>query len=171
MLMKFLFESFLKQTRSKNTLILNQNSRSLQTTKLIKNDNKPVKQQQPEQKLKEEKIDFWTYYHEHYGKHKTRSQFQEFKMRDLANLSIAAVFGIGVYLFIRNNSFKKKIEEKYEWIEAHANKYFKHRLFKCKGFVFPEFLAKDLENYKNFKLRKDDVFVVSFPKSGKDISP
>lgn len=112
--------------------------------------------QQPQEKIK-----FWDLYEKTYGK--SRNNFKEMKFKDLSNFSLALVAFGGFYLFMKNEEKKKTIEKKFEWLVL---PYFKHKLFTCEGFVLPEFLARDLDKFKTFETRKDDVWVVSFPKSG-----
>ncbi|KAK6987316.1 estrogen sulfotransferase [Biomphalaria glabrata] len=42
----------------------------------------------------------------------------------------------------------------------------KPQLFRYRGYVFPDFVVNDIKNNLHFEVREDDVWVVSFPKSG-----
>lgn len=39
-------------------------------------------------------------------------------------------------------------------------------MYRYRGFVLPDFAVNDIENVHSFEVREDDVWVVSFPKSG-----
>jgi hypothetical protein len=124
--------------------------------------NKSIEKKPADNQVKEQH-NFWDLYEKTYGKNKRSGDFSSLKMRDISNLVLLAGFGVVYYLFTLNSEKKKAIEEKYEWLKF---PFFKYKLFVCNGFCLPEYLAKDLESYKTFQVRTDDVWIVSFPKSG-----
>jgi hypothetical protein len=87
------------------------------------------------------------------------------RVKDYLDLVIFGVLIFGVYSFYTKRKEKEKNEKKYEikWLSVPL---FKHKLFHCNGFYLPEFIAKKLSELKSFEPRKDDIWIVSFPKSG-----
>ena len=43
---------------------------------------------------------------------------------------------------------------------------FKHKFYSIQDYIIPEFILNKLQDLKAFEVRKDDVWVASFPKSG-----
>jgi hypothetical protein len=90
-------------------------------------------------------------------------------LKDLFDYIVYGCFGLAIYYAYQNyqksNQFKKEIEANIVKIEN-----FKHKLYQIKGFILPEFIISKLKDFKNFQTKTDDIWVASFPKSGKKIS-
>jgi hypothetical protein len=98
---------------------------------------------------------FWDLYMDVYGKkRKKNSDFREMKLHDIGNFFVVIGAAVAYYYYSKSQSKKKDLESKYEWLKLPC---FKHKLFICNGFCLPQYLSKDLESYKSFKLRNDDV--------------
>lgn len=87
------------------------------------------------------------------------------RIKDFVDFLIFIFLVGGIYYGYKKYKDKDKNDEKHEltWITV---PFFKHKLFTCSGFYLPEFIAKNISNLKSFEPRKDDVWVISFPKSG-----
>nr|QNH68008.1 sulfotransferase-like protein 1 [Brachionus koreanus] len=85
--------------------------------------------------------------------------------KDYLDFLILAFLATGIYIGYKNSKLQKDHEKKFniEWIDV---PFTKHKIFTCNNFYLPEFLAKSLEKFKQFQVRQDDVWIVSFPKSG-----
>lgn len=86
-------------------------------------------------------------------------------VKDYADWIFFLFLASGFYIWYQKQKEKKEREKKFEveWIKI---PYFNHKIFTCSGFFLPEFIFKHLNNFKNFRGRKDDIWIVSFPKSG-----
>jgi hypothetical protein len=80
------------------------------------------------------------------------------RAKDLVDFIFLAFLGCGIYIGYKNYKEKKENDLKYdlEWMNVPK---LKHRLFKCDNYYLPEFIAKNLSDIKNFKMRKEDVWV------------
>lgn len=86
-------------------------------------------------------------------------------VKDYVDFLIILFLGTGIYIGYKNFKSRNEHEKKLniEWVDV---PFIKHKIFQCKNFYLPEFLCKNLENFKKFQVRKDDIWIVSFPKSG-----
>ena len=87
------------------------------------------------------------------------------RLKDFVDYIFLGMILTGVYIGYQKYKSNKKDEEthKVEWVKIPG---LRHKVFTCNGFNLPEFLLKNLTNIKNFEPRKNDVWIVSFPKSG-----
>jgi hypothetical protein len=81
-----------------------------------------------------------------------------------------AFLGTGLYIGYKKykDAKQNEIDLDVKWLEGDIG-FFK-KMFTCNPNdprYLPEFLVKMLRPIKSFKMRKSDVWVVSFPKSGK----
>jgi hypothetical protein len=149
-----LYKTTINLKRFGNLLFVSHNRGIRLSSCHLNETNKPSKvENKPNDAQVQEPIKFWDLYEKTYGK-KKKSDFKTMKMRDIMNLVLLAGFGVVYYLFTLNNEKKKALESKYEWLQF---PFFRHKLFICNGFCLPEYLAKDLESYKTFQVRTDDV--------------
>jgi len=78
---------------------------------------------------------------------------------------VYGTFAVAIFYAYKNydslKTFKKEIDANSFEVEG-----FKHKFYKVKEFVIPEFIINKLRELKAFEVRKDDVWVASFPKSG-----
>ncbi|RNA01338.1 estrogen sulfotransferase-like [Brachionus plicatilis] len=86
-------------------------------------------------------------------------------VKDYLDLLIIIFLATGIYIGYKNSKLRKDHEKKFniEWLDI---PFTKHKIFTCNNFFLPEFVAKSLEKFKQFEVRPDDVWIVSFPKSG-----
>jgi hypothetical protein len=99
---------------------------------------------------------------------KERSPLQRLlRVKDYADWIFFIFFATGVYIWYKRRKESQEIEKKFEleWLKIPD---FNHKFFVCYGFYLPEFMARHLNSFKAFKPRKDDVWIISFPKSGRD---
>ena len=123
---------------------------------------------QPKSAKNEEPLEyknFKSFYEQYYQRKrgKKSKEFRYLRLQDLANLIYAIAFGTSAYLIYYSLEKKKELEKRFEWLILPL---FRRKLFICNGFALPENLAKDLGNFKQFPVRKEDVWIVSFPRSG-----
>jgi hypothetical protein len=85
------------------------------------------------------------------------------RLKDMSDFVFLILFSVFGYFLYKKWQETKKIEEEYEFLEISE---FKHKFIKVEDFHFPEYLAKHLKNLKQFEVRNDDIWVISFPKSG-----
>lgn len=87
------------------------------------------------------------------------------RVKDYLDMLIFFFLALGIYIGYKNLKKKQENEQKFniEWLNIPL---LKHKIFTCNGFYLPEFIARHLSQFKEFKVRKDDVWIVSFPKSG-----
>ncbi len=80
------------------------------------------------------------------------------RVKDLVDFIFISFLISGIYIGYKNYNEKKENESKFEmeWLNVPN---LKHKLFKCNGYFLPEFLSKNVNNIKNFRMRKDDVWV------------
>lgn len=90
------------------------------------------------------------------------------RVKDYLDAVLFIVLCTSIYIGYKNYKKKAETEKEFEvkWIQIPR---MKHKIFSSDVFYFPEFLLKNLKLFKEFKIRKDDIWVVSFPKSGKYI--
>ena len=86
-------------------------------------------------------------------------------VKDYVDLLFIIFLITGIYIGYKNSKSRSEHDKKFniEWINV---PFIKHKIFTCNNFYLPEFLSKSLEKFKEFKVRKDDIWIVSFPKSG-----
>ena len=88
------------------------------------------------------------------------------RVKDYVDFLFLCFLGGGVY-YGYNQYKKNKVheeEQEIEWVELPD---VKDKHVKVKGYYLPSFTAKLLKEVKNFQVRSDDVWIASFPKSGK----
>lgn len=87
------------------------------------------------------------------------------RVKDLVDMFILIFLATGIYIGYKKVKEKNANDKKFnlEWLNI---PFLKHKIFTCNSFFLPEFLAKSLSDFKEFKPRKDDIWIVSFPKSG-----
>jgi hypothetical protein len=83
------------------------------------------------------------------------------RVKDLVDFIFFSFLISGIYIGYKNYKTKKENESKFEmeWLNVPN---LKHKLFKCNEYFLPEFLSKNVNNIKNFRMRKDDVWVFRF---------
>ena len=90
------------------------------------------------------------------------------RAKDIVDFFFMAFLGTGLYMGYTKYNSAKQIEKDLDihWVEGEIG-FFK-KMFTCRSSdrYLPEFLAKCLPSIKSFKMRKSDVWIVSFPKSG-----
>lgn len=87
------------------------------------------------------------------------------RVKDYADWIFVIFLVTGIVIWYKKQKAKKETEKKFdvEWLSI---PHFKPKIFTCSGFYLPDFVVKQLPDFKEFKKRKDDVWIVSFPKSG-----
>jgi hypothetical protein len=77
-------------------------------------------------------------------------------------------FGFGASLFIAiANSYSEKVLRRAKGIEDERSMNGrKTKFIRYKGVVLPKFAEQTLDKLNTFEVRTDDVWVVSFPRSG-----
>ena len=87
------------------------------------------------------------------------------KIKDMLDYLIYGTFGVAIYYAYQKydelKTFRKEIDA--NLIEV---KDFKHKFYSIMDYVIPEFIVNKLQDLKAFEVRKSDVWVASFPKSG-----
>ena len=94
----------------------------------------------------------------------------DIRAKDIVDLIFVAFLGTGIYIGYKKykDAKQNEIDLDVKWLEGDIG-FFK-KMFTCNTNdqrYLPEFLVKMLTPIKSFKMRKSDVWVVSFPKSGK----
>lgn len=88
------------------------------------------------------------------------------KLKDLFDYLVLGAFGVAIYYAYQNidnlKSFKKEIDAQIVNIDN-----FKHKCYSVKDYILPEFIVNKLQELKAFEVRDNDVWIASFPKSGK----
>ena len=93
-------------------------------------------------------------------------QLRKFKL--IKRLASTILFGSTflVILYARKHNRPKSIREaKLVTVNPHYQKNFK--LYEYKGYILPSFIMKNMDSLKKFVCRENDIYVVSFPKTGK----
>lgn len=98
---------------------------------------------------------------------KKAKSFNLLTAKKLSDTIMFFVLAFGIYTFYTKYKDTNSLNEDLGVVYVN-DLGFKHKMFKTnKGpYLFPEFLLKKLNEYKTFETRKDDVYIVSFPKSG-----
>ncbi len=92
-------------------------------------------------------------------KHSEQSPIRKLlRVKDIVDFIFISFLISGIYIGYKNYKEKKENESKFEmeWLNVPN---LKHKLFKCNDYFLPEFLSKNLNSIKNFRMRKDDVWV------------
>lgn len=86
-------------------------------------------------------------------------------MKDVFDILVYGTFAVAIYYAYKNYStikeYRKAIDANLIEVED-----FKHKFYSIKEFIIPEFIVNKLQDLKSFEVRKSDVWVASFPKSG-----
>lgn len=87
------------------------------------------------------------------------------RVKDYVDLVFFLLLSFGIYYGYKKYQEKKKTEKQFtiEWITLPK---FKNKCFKSNGYILSDHFAKNLNNFKEFKHRKGDIWICSFPKSG-----
>ncbi|KFM75523.1 Sulfotransferase 4A1, partial [Stegodyphus mimosarum] len=89
------------------------------------------------------------------------------KFKLIKRLASTVLFGgtfVAVLLARKRKSSKSFDEAKL--VSPNPNYHKNFKLYEYKGFILPMFVMKSMDNVRNFRCRDDDIFVVSFPKTG-----
>ena len=84
------------------------------------------------------------------------------RYKDVADFLYLLFLATGIYIGYKNFKARKERDLKLdlEWLSVPK---LKQKLFKCNEYYFPEFLVKNLTEIKDFKTRKEDVWIATFP--------
>ncbi len=86
-------------------------------------------------------------------------------LKDFFDYIVYGTFAVALYYAYKNydslKTFKKEIDATSFEVEG-----FKHKFYKVSDYVMPEFVINKLRDLKAFEVKKEDVWVASFPKSG-----
>lgn len=69
-------------------------------------------------------------------------------------------------LYARKRKHSKSLEEA-KLVPINPNYHKNFKLYDYKGYILPSFVMKNMDNLKKFVCRENDIFVASFPKTGK----
>ena len=94
------------------------------------------------------------------------------RAKDIVDFIFMAFIGTGIYIGYKKYSDAKQneIALSIKWLDGDIS-FFK-KMFTCNDAdprYLPEYLVKILASIKSFKVRSNDVWIVSFPKSGRRI--
>ena len=87
------------------------------------------------------------------------------RVKDYVDMVMFGLMAFGFYFAYKRVKAKAENEKELA-VEWHQDAKMKHKMFKCAGFYLPEYTIKHLRDIKSFETRADDIFIVSFPKSG-----
>lgn len=147
---KWFHQSFIKLTNEKDSKL----------TLKIETDSRSKEHKKTEEPKNDKQ------FNESKGFRKEKTPLQRLlRVKDYADWIFFLFLASGVYIWYKKEKEKKEVEKKFEveWIKIPN---FSYKLFTCCGFYLPEFIFKNLNNFKNFKTRKEDIWIISFPKSG-----
>lgn len=70
-----------------------------------------------------------------------------------------------IILYARKHNRSKSIQEA-KLVPVNPNYQKNFKLYEYKGYILPSFVMKNMDKLKKFICKENDVFVVSFPKTG-----
>ena len=91
------------------------------------------------------------------------------QVKDLFDYLIYGAFGVAIYWAYQNYQKSNELKKEKQATVVEISE-FKNKLYQVNGFIMPEFLVNKLDQFKEFQVRPDDIWVTSFPKSGKNKS-
>lgn len=89
------------------------------------------------------------------------------KFKLMKRLASTLLFGSTFLAIVYARRHKhSKIFEEAKLVSIDSNYHKNFKLYQYKGYILPSFVMKNMDSVKNFVCREDDLFVVSFPKTG-----
>lgn len=92
------------------------------------------------------------------------------KFKLIKRLASTILFGSTflAVIYARKQRRSKTFEDA-KLVTVNPNYHKNFKLYEYKGFILPSFVMKNMDALKTFSSREDDIFVVSFPKTGRSI--
>ena len=91
------------------------------------------------------------------------------QVKDLFDYLIYGTFGVAIYWAYQNYQKSNELKKEKQATLVEISE-FKNKFYQVYNFIMPEFLVNQLDQFKEFQVRPDDIWVTSFPKSGKNKS-